>query len=150
MATNFIHFEELLNIHIKEKYAYSYNFSHVMRKPVYIICEQQRRRSACASEISILYLASVAAQARLCLTWSQTPKTGFHVTKLIFELWRCIATSCSSSYNSNGATLNDVMIFPWRFKMSLSNLTHDTDLKLCSCFIFHDKSLKFSDMTLNA
>ena len=28
------------------------------------------------SEISSLYLASVAAQASLCITWSQTPKTG--------------------------------------------------------------------------
>ena len=67
-----------------------------MRKPVYAICEQQRRRSACTSaqsdqrffvrcldsiislvsisEISSLKLASVAAQAGLCLTWSQMPK----------------------------------------------------------------------------
>ena len=34
------------------------------------------------AEISSPYLASVAAQARLCLTWSQTPKTGFLVTWL--------------------------------------------------------------------
>ena len=34
------------------------------------------------SEISSLYLASVAAQAGLCLTWSQTPKTGFLVKRL--------------------------------------------------------------------
>ena len=26
-----------------------YKMSHVMRKPVYALCEQQRRRSACAS-----------------------------------------------------------------------------------------------------
>ena len=32
------------------------------------------------SEISSLYLASVASQAGLCLTWSKTPKTGFLVT----------------------------------------------------------------------
>ena len=36
------------------------------------------------SEISSLYLASVAEQASLCLTWSQTPKTGFLVTGLIW------------------------------------------------------------------
>ena len=81
--------------------------SHVMRKPVYAICEQQRRRSACASaqsdqrfvvryldsilsllataEISRLWLASVAEQACLSLTWSQTPKTGFLVTRLILN-----------------------------------------------------------------
>ena len=65
--------------------------SHVMRKPAFTICEQQSRRSACASaqsdqllcfpcplfsisEISSLYLASVAERAGLCLTWSQTPE----------------------------------------------------------------------------
>ena len=76
-----------------------------MRKPVFAIWEQQRRRSACESaqsdqrlfvhcldsiiplvsisEISSLLLASVAAQAGLSLTWSKTPKTGFLVTRLI-------------------------------------------------------------------
>ena len=34
------------------------------------------------SEISRLYLASVAEQAGLGLLWSQTPKTGFLATKL--------------------------------------------------------------------
>ena len=65
------------------------------KTPVFAICEQQRRRSACASaqsdqrlcyrcldsiippfsisEISRLYLVSVAAQD----TWSQTSKIGF-------------------------------------------------------------------------
>ena len=78
--------------------------SHVMRKPVYAICVQQRRRSVCASaqsdqrlcfrfldsiipllsisEIPSLYLASVAEQAGLSLSWSQTPKTGFLLTRL--------------------------------------------------------------------
>ena len=73
-----------------------------MRKPVFAICEQQRRRSACnprspisafnvrclhsviplvsISEISSLYLASVAEQAGLSQPWSQTTKTGFLVT----------------------------------------------------------------------
>ena len=76
-----------------------------MTKPAFAICEQQRRRSACASaqsgsvflvrylgsiiplvsisEISSLYLASLAAQAGLCLTLSQTPKSGFLVTRII-------------------------------------------------------------------
>ena len=36
------------------------------------------------TEISSLYLASVAAQADLSLTWSKTPKTGFLVTRLIY------------------------------------------------------------------
>ena len=42
----------------------------------------------CKSEISSLYLASVAAQAGLCLIWSQTPKTGFLVTRLKC-VWSC-------------------------------------------------------------
>ena len=68
-----------------------------MRNPVYAICEHQRRRSAwhpCSlistfvvlcldisislvsiSDSQSLYLASVAAEAGLCLTWLQTPKT---------------------------------------------------------------------------
>ena len=37
------------------------------------------------SEISSLQLDSVAAQAGLCLTWLQTPKTGFLVTRLICQ-----------------------------------------------------------------
>ena len=76
-----------------------------MRKPDYGICEQQRRRSACASaqsdqrlcfrcldriisplaiaEMSSLWLVSVAEQNGLSLIWSETPKTGFVVTWLI-------------------------------------------------------------------
>ena len=72
-----------------------------MRKPVYAICEQHPRSlistfvARCLasiiplvsiSEISSLYLASAAEQAGLSLTWSQTPKTGFLVTRL--TLWR--------------------------------------------------------------
>ena len=36
------------------------------------------------SEISSLYLATVVPQAGLSLTWSETPKTGFLVTRLIY------------------------------------------------------------------
>ena len=38
------------------------------------------------SEISSLYIASVAAQAGLSHTWSKTPKTGFLVTRLQLKL----------------------------------------------------------------
>ena len=72
-----------------------------MRKPVYTICEQQRRRSPWAStqsdqhlcfccldsiiplvsisEISSLCLAPVVAQAGLSLPWLQPPNMGFLV-----------------------------------------------------------------------
>ena len=78
--------------------------SHVVRKPVFAICEQQRRRLACASaqsdqhlcfrcldsiiplvsisENASLHLVSVTVQTSLS-PWSQTPKTGFLVMRLI-------------------------------------------------------------------
>ena len=70
-----------------------------MRKPVFAICEQQRRSLISAfvvrcldsiiplgsiSKISSLQLASVTEQAGLSLAWSRTPKTGFLVTRLIW------------------------------------------------------------------
>ena len=76
----------------------NYLMSHIMRKPVYAICKQGRRRSACApaqisafvvrcldSKIPLLYIAEIsrpllvssAEQASLSLNWSQTPKIGF-------------------------------------------------------------------------
>ena len=72
---------------------------HVMRKPIYAICEQQRRRSACASEISSLYLASVAAKGSLSLPRSQNPKTGFLVTRLIIGPGH--AKTCLIPYANN-------------------------------------------------
>ena len=36
-------------------------------------------------EFSSLYLVSVAAQTNLSLTWSETPKTGFLMTRLIIS-----------------------------------------------------------------
>ena len=39
------------------------------------------------AEISRLQLVSVAEQAGLSLTWSQPPKTGFLVTRLILQEW---------------------------------------------------------------
>ena len=68
-------------------------------KTCFAVCKQLRRRSACTSrslisifvvhcldtiislvsifKISSLYVAYVATQAVLCLSWSQSPKTGF-------------------------------------------------------------------------
>ena len=72
-----------------------------MRKTVFAICEKQyahprslistfviRCLDSIIPQVSIsknscLYLASVAVQACLNLTWSEIPKTGFLVTKLI-------------------------------------------------------------------
>ena len=51
--------------------------SHVMRKSLLAICDQQRRRSDCTSA------QSEAGQPGLCFTCSETPKRGFLVTRLI-------------------------------------------------------------------
>ena len=81
----------------------------------YAICDKQRRRSACASAqalisafvvrcqnstiplvsifaISVFSLASVAEQAGLDLTWSDTPKTGFLVAWLNYNWVSCLAS----------------------------------------------------------
>ena len=48
------------------------------------------------SEISSLLLVSTAEQAGLSLTWSQTPMTGFLVTRLFLK--RLFAGCCSITY----------------------------------------------------
>ena len=81
------------------------NMSLVMRKPSFCMCENkdadQLRGNREADqrlcfrytdstipllpkyEISSLYPSSVAVQAGLCRTWSETPETGFLTTRLI-------------------------------------------------------------------
>ena len=79
-----------------------YHYSRVMRKPVYAICIRAVWSAHCQgsivslvsiSELSSIYLASVAAQPGLSIPWSQSPKTGFLVTRLIYvpptTSWRC-------------------------------------------------------------
>ena len=83
----------------------NYHFSRVMRKPAFCTCENKdadQLRSNCAadqrlcfryisstitllpkSEILSLLLSSVVAQPGQCRTWSETPKTGLLVTRLI-------------------------------------------------------------------
>ena len=73
--------------------------SHIVRKHVFVICEQQRRKSACTSaqsdqrlcfslprqcNISSFYMQNLKPPASLCSWegqfesyWLQTPKTGF-------------------------------------------------------------------------
>ena len=71
----------------------------------YVICEQQRRRSAdqrlcfrcldsiislgSIAEISRLQLASVAAQAGFCLAWSETLEDTFCHDEAQLELYAC-------------------------------------------------------------
>ena len=82
-------------------------FLSVMRKPFFCICENKdvdQLRSHCTAdqrlcfrytdstipllpkpEISSLYQSSVVVQSCLCQTWSETPKTCFHTTRLIWS-----------------------------------------------------------------
>ena len=38
------------------------------------------------SEISVFYLVSVAEQTRLCVTWSESPRTGFLTSRSMYIL----------------------------------------------------------------
>ena len=80
--------------------------SLVVRKPAFCICEnkdadqfrsnREADQRLCfrytdstipllpKSEISSLQPSSVAVQPGLCRTWSETPKTGFLITRLIY------------------------------------------------------------------
>ena len=78
--------------------------NHIMRKPVFAYVKTKdvdQLRSNLAniqhlcflyidskSEISSLYLSSVVVQPGLCLTLSETPRTGFLTTWLICFRWR--------------------------------------------------------------
>ena len=53
------------------------------------------------SESSSLYLASVAAQAGLYRNWSQTPKTGFLVTRLNYILMNPVLAVPANSSDRN-------------------------------------------------
>ena len=117
-----------------------YNMSRVMRKPALCISKNKgldQLHSICAaadqrlyfryikstipllpkSEISSLLPSSVALQPGLCRTWSETPKTGFLVTRLnscsrlqkeskcfiiVFTfLWRCFDRVREPLYEPN-------------------------------------------------
>ena len=56
--------------------------SHSLISTFVVRCRDNIIPLVSVSEISSLYLASVAAHASLSLTWSEIPKTGFLVTWL--------------------------------------------------------------------
>ena len=63
------------------------------------------------SEISSLYLASVAEQAGLSFTWSKSPKTGFLVTRLIpLDHVVCL---CYKEHFFFSSTFCTRQAFPW-------------------------------------
>ena len=57
------------------------------------------------SEVSSLSLASVAEQTGLSITWSQTPKTGFLVTRLSLSLQYLHVPSLASPFSPSCPSL---------------------------------------------
>ena len=108
--------------------------SLVMRKPAFCICENKdtdQLRNNCAAdqrlcfrytdstiplpncELSRLCPSSVVVQTGLCQTWSETPKTGFLTTRLIFQASATVTTTCSrTSVRTVGVSI--VMSHPLR------------------------------------
>ena len=79
-----------------------------MRKTVYAICEQQRRRARSLMSTFVVlaaWIVSTAVQAGLSLTWSQTPKTDFLMTWLILR--RLIGPNIGSEVGYNGCIFED-------------------------------------------
>ena len=90
-----------------------------MRKPAFCICENKgtdqlrgnretdqrlcfRYMDSTApllpkSEFSSLWPSSVAVQPGLCLTWSETPKTGFLTTRLNWNELMCKPMICATN-----------------------------------------------------
>ena len=59
--------------------------SHSLVSTFVVRCLDSIRSLVSTSEISSLYLASMAAQAGLSISWAQTQKTGFPVRKFKFD-----------------------------------------------------------------
>ena len=77
-----IHYMSLFMPYANNKAAYQPAHSHSLISAFVVRYLDSMIPQVYISEISSLHLASVAAQAGLCLTWSQTPKTGLLVTGL--------------------------------------------------------------------
>ena len=80
------------------------------------------------SEISSLCLASLAAQAGLCLTRSQTPKTGFLVTRLVYFL--CLQRQFFHFCHDQKLVLKSTNKTE-DIHGSLQNCTHANNLYIC-------------------
>ena len=70
----------------KSKPSNRYAQTYTWTEPIFVVrCLDSIIPLVSRSELSSLYLASVAVQAGLCPTWSQTLRTGFLVTRLNLE-----------------------------------------------------------------
>ena len=109
ISVNFISIANLVILFKKQALQFFHqNMSRVMRKPDFCICENKDADQLSGNreadlrlwfrytdstipllpiyEISSLYPSSVTVQTGLCRTSSETPKTGFLTTRLIYKL----------------------------------------------------------------
>ena len=94
------------------------------------------------SEISRLHLVSVAAQAGLCLTWLETPKTGFLMTRLscfVFSPWY------ANLYEPRHVKTNKVSVCPAKTQISLGIRPVWSDSSLCAIWVAKDPSFLHAD-----
>ena len=77
--------ENLFIQYANNKGAYQPAHPHSLISAIIVRCLDSITPLVSISGTSSLYLASVAVQASLCLTWLQTPKTGFILIWLIYH-----------------------------------------------------------------
>ena len=92
--------------------------SRVMRKPTFCICENKDADQCLCfryidrnipvlsnSEISRLYPSSLVVQPSFCRTWSETSKTGFLTTRLIYSRKRFEYQSQTTEFQNHKGQL---------------------------------------------
>ena len=97
-SSKFLHMPHSAGTAIWLCFSLQLHLSRIMRKPAFCICENkdadqlrgklEADQRLCFRYIESLYFlnlkpSSVASQPGLCLTWSETPKTGFLTSRLI-------------------------------------------------------------------
>ena len=101
------------------------------------------------SEISSLYLASLAAQPGLCLTWSQTTKTRFLVTRPIWSRSLlsvgCLKLIMQQTYEPPHDKTNKMTVRPAKTQISLDIRQVWSDSLLCAQWIAKDPSFLHAD-----
>ena len=111
------------------------DMSRVTRKPDFCLCENKgadQLRSNCEadqrlcfrytgstlsllikSEISSFYAASGTVHVGLCQTWSETPKTGFLVSRLIsFQLCLALVMAMPGKKSMNTTNIKTISVIP--------------------------------------
>ena len=99
------------------------------------------------SKIWSLYLASVDAQVGLSLHWSQTPKTGILVTRLIYACGSSCTSPCSFClwYEPSHDKTNKMTVRPAKTQISLGIRPVWSESSLCAQWVAKDPSFLHAD-----